>query len=622
MRLPITLLLAFCTLALLTAQTQTVSYDHAVYFASDSHLPSAEQQDLLVDYAARLVSYADYTLSIEAFTDEQGRADYNQALAERRAAAIESFLRDYGVTAVATEVKAYGEGRAHQATTTDEERQTDRRVDLVATVTKWTSADAALTAIQDAQRQTFTIDPTQPETIDGAKGGVFIMDPNSLVDENGNAPVGPVTVELIEAYELPDMLLLGLSTTSGGRNLQTGGMIKLTAEDVNGHALQLKPGGKIASSIPTQNYREDMLLFQGDELDPHAVPTNWAQLDNPVSGSAADFLPANRQRLTEEECRLIVTGKVDKVIRIHGKQGKKKDYWPSIMRHRAGQSLYAWLKANPRPVEPPYPSVADYRMPPRPEVKDTVVESYRPRGMERVFMSKKKRDQKTAAMQNNAVRRYARKQKQYDRHVAYRNSLPSRNAAARRQFVQDSIVYVGKLEDRRQKAINTLTQLEYALEKYQFERYQAYREAKLKAFEANLLASGDLTDRGYDIKRYFFNLTNLGWANCDIFEPEEEKVQVLAALDTQLPDTRVLLIPAGRNSVLSYSLGKDGVWRNGGIPVGLAYQVISYEVQDGQLVLAHARESAAAEGTVTHLVYEPVALTDLRRRLTSLMGSK
>ncbi|MEO0734458.1 MAG: OmpA family protein, partial [Bacteroidota bacterium] len=217
MRLFPTLLFLFLTVTVF-GQTDTREVRQSLYFASASDQLDAAATAELTTFAQNLLAYADYRLSVAAYTDEQGTDTYNASLARRRAVTVETALAKLLVRSTATEVIAYGESQARQATTDDTERRQDRRVDLVATVTLWESAAQAIaTARQEQQQQITLANPGQRQSIQGKNGGVFLVEANSLVRPDGSPAVGPVTVELIETYDMAEMIIAGLTTTEGDR---------------------------------------------------------------------------------------------------------------------------------------------------------------------------------------------------------------------------------------------------------------------------------------------------------------------------------------------------------------------------------------------------------------------
>lgn len=144
---------------------------------------------------------------------------------------------------------------------------------------------------------------------------------------------------------------------------------------------------------------------------------------------------------------------------------------------------------------------------------------------------------------------------------------------------------------------------------------------KIKALEESLVNAKDLTGQESGLNRYFFNLTKLGWANCDMFSGEEDRVELLASIPESNPAAKVMLLPDSRRSVIAYNYLEEGNWETPGIPRSMGYQVIAYQVCNGQLVMAHKRVNAARENFIEALEYQPVAVADLRAKLAELVGS-
>lgn len=81
----------------------------AIYFAfDDSSVPAAAFETLRA-HANHLKANAGAKLRLEGHGDERGTREYNVALGERRAQAVEKFLRVQGVSASQIETVSYGE---------------------------------------------------------------------------------------------------------------------------------------------------------------------------------------------------------------------------------------------------------------------------------------------------------------------------------------------------------------------------------------------------------------------------------------------------------------------------------------------------------------------------------
>lgn len=71
------------------------------------------------------------TVLVEGFTDSTGAATHNQALSERRATAVRSALQEMGVARERVAIRGYGETYPVAANDTAQNRQLNRRVEIV-----------------------------------------------------------------------------------------------------------------------------------------------------------------------------------------------------------------------------------------------------------------------------------------------------------------------------------------------------------------------------------------------------------------------------------------------------------------------------------------------------------
>jgi TonB family protein len=120
--------------------------------------------------------------------------------------------------------------------------------------------------------QYFTIHPEKDTVLKGSQGTEIIIPANSFSHANGNPVQKNIKIALQEFYTIPEMIFAGLSTTSNGNPLETGGMIHLQAlaED---EPLQLKPGKEITLKFPYTDQKENMQLFTGNQTADGTV--NW-----------------------------------------------------------------------------------------------------------------------------------------------------------------------------------------------------------------------------------------------------------------------------------------------------------------------------------------------------------
>ncbi|MGB6451322.1 MAG: OmpA family protein [Steroidobacteraceae bacterium] len=102
-----------------------------VLFSSGGSSLKVGSSDNLTRLAAFLVHYPDRTATIEGYTDSLGGADYNQALSQRRADSVKSYLVRKGVDS--DRLTASGEGDSSPVADNDSAsgRQQNRRVEVI-----------------------------------------------------------------------------------------------------------------------------------------------------------------------------------------------------------------------------------------------------------------------------------------------------------------------------------------------------------------------------------------------------------------------------------------------------------------------------------------------------------
>ncbi|MFN2317109.1 MAG: OmpA family protein [Gemmatimonadales bacterium] len=103
-----------------------------ILFASGSDRLRPESTPVLGEIVGMLQEHRDLRLRIEGHTDDVGEEAFNQALSERRAAAVKAWLMADGqIAADRLEIAGFGESRPAVPGTTPEARQQNRRVELV-----------------------------------------------------------------------------------------------------------------------------------------------------------------------------------------------------------------------------------------------------------------------------------------------------------------------------------------------------------------------------------------------------------------------------------------------------------------------------------------------------------
>lgn len=249
----------------------------SVFFETDRAELSPQARQTLDLLAPILLSAADYQVNIEAFTDDRGTADYNDRLAAERAAAVQDYLAGMGLIADKTVVKNWGKRLA--TNTSEEGRQQNRRVDVQLSTLAFDDFLSLQTRLSANTRQVMRLQNDQEQTVTAARGTLVVVPAKAFVFEDGSIPKKPVDLIVQEAFDPSDFIFHNLTTTSGGRILQTGGMVSVTAQS-DGRALRLADGVSLTVSIP-----------DGGSFDP-AMELFYAQ---PTANGGVDWQQAGQK---------------------------------------------------------------------------------------------------------------------------------------------------------------------------------------------------------------------------------------------------------------------------------------------------------------------------------------
>ncbi len=116
----------------------------------------------------------------------------------------------------------------------------------------------------DKKPQIFTIQANRDTTIFCNEGTTIKIRANSFTVEKTEEEITRnIQIAVKEYYKMSDIILSGLTTTSGDKILETGGMIHISASSDNQNCM-IKPGNSIEIGFPFSNRKEDMDLFYGE----------------------------------------------------------------------------------------------------------------------------------------------------------------------------------------------------------------------------------------------------------------------------------------------------------------------------------------------------------------------
>lgn len=113
-----------------TAANKAFLAKRVVHFNYDSSELSNEDYQTLQAHAQFLMANANSKVALTGHTDERGTREYNMALGERRAKAVESFLITNGVNATQLEAVSYGKEMPINAGHDENAWKENRRVEI------------------------------------------------------------------------------------------------------------------------------------------------------------------------------------------------------------------------------------------------------------------------------------------------------------------------------------------------------------------------------------------------------------------------------------------------------------------------------------------------------------
>ena len=107
-----------------------VTFDSGLLFAfnSDDLTPAMKTQ--LTEFAGTLQTYDETYILIDGHTDSKGAESYNLNLSERRASAVNEYLKSKNVSSTRLGTRGFGESQPVSSNNTENGRQQNRRVEV------------------------------------------------------------------------------------------------------------------------------------------------------------------------------------------------------------------------------------------------------------------------------------------------------------------------------------------------------------------------------------------------------------------------------------------------------------------------------------------------------------
>lgn len=558
---------------------------YTLYFDFNQHQLSAQAEQALQQLLNQVQDLDEYTIQIEAHTDDKGTQSYNRRLAQNRAQTVSRFLEREGLVVESSNVMHFGEDRPAYSNDEEMGRQLNRRVDVIVSTVLLNGLDDLMAKLRGNSQQTFTIDPNETNQLTADNGTQIWIPAASFQLKDGSLPAGPIDIVIEEHYSKSGMLANELSTHSGDQMLETGGMIYIGAES-NGQPLDMREGAALTLGMPTAKQQEGMQLFDAQ--------TN-------ASGRPVDWVPTGQDFARSQKEALLIPPRPQYPLYIN---------WRTPVRRN-------W-KTQPNPPAPI--NVATYRAPKKPVLENV---QYNPPFMKKLFMGKKKIAEKKQAIYEAQIARYHKNMMNYEKRllayekakIAYEKKKKAYDWA---YGTWDGIAVGDSLE---------FSQMHYHLESVFRQRSREIYQARLTewlstkdsimtAYYDAQLDNGQLTMDG--LSYYFYKVEKPGWINCDRFYnvPQEEKM-ALAIRDTDYEEEKVFVIFKDINSMMRLYYKQGDQYVQNDVPKHAEVKIIALKVDNGMPSMA-VLDTKIGEEPVIDLKYEACKIKDIKEVLASI----
>jgi hypothetical protein len=561
----------------------------SVYFDTDRSDIREDARHVLDEVVRLADEYSDYRIELRAHTDSRGSTPYNDQLATQRAASVGAYLGGHGIQTEKTTLLAFGELNPAFSNEDDAGRQKNRRVDVVVSGYQWASTEELFSVLSPESANTFHFAADTYVELQGEQGTRIWVGANAFEFADGQGTPEEIEFHLKECYRTSDMILAGLGTSSDGRILETGGMLKIEAR-ADGKQLKLKDGSNLIVSLPAEILKEDMQLFT-------AVPNEEGGVDN-WQATGQDYRPSLADMLDLPPRPL-------------------RPYFSFI------PPLYK-PDLSGKPVPPPAPKKPVLPRKPR---RESV--RYNPGLVKRVLEGKKNIEERVEAIFEKQMEVYTERMERYEQHmIDYQQALIDHKTALE-THAETVKEWEAGLEKERQRYLKGGDLFEAAMAKQKaefalkqkallkkYEAWQKLRDEKIAAFEASFEKMGTISSTA-DLNRYFYQVSDLGWINCDRFRnvPTDQRRQ-LAFDRTQDVDEKIYVVFRDMDSVLKAYPAVD-YWKTNAVPAGAAIRVVGVKVENGKALLA-VEDTEVGDSEKYVLDYRPARLQEIRKALEML----
>lgn len=518
----------------------------SVYFETDKHELSEVAQLELIQFIKENVKGKDYELLVQGHADKRGDLIYNDALSMRRANKVKKLISTNGISDDLIELSFYGERNPFGKSNSQKHLSQNRRVDVILHIYEFNTIAELQAALKENSVSEFEVNTSTKSILKAKNGSKVIIEPNSFVNKSGNRVNEKVKVTITEAIKLEDWVANNLSTESNGQLLESGGMMKITAQTISGDEVDLDPSKPILVSLPNSANQLDQRM----QMFTSSNGANWSAItgNRPLNLSGIEMRPFPKSK----HARLKLTP-------------FEVDY---STKPRRPMKIY-------EPTEPHKPREIDMRW-----------------NIHWYTLNKKKKEQKNIADYHKnldayykRMERFQKKDKKYKiAELDHQKDLMTYEEDLKAWF--DSVEVIREnwkslpVNAQAIREFDSLSNLYSIIHQKQIDDWRAERKVKI----------GEIADKMDDLgitnasalNTYVFTMNTLGWINCDRFinVPQSQKRKIVIA-DADTTSKKVLLVLKNMNSSMSLTK-KGGEYVNNQIPKNEEVMVFSFKVVDGK----------------------------------------
>ena len=445
-----------------------------------------------------------------------------------------------------------------------------------------TTTDISLSDVYkhfEKKPQLFSIRTDRDTTIICKEGTMIQINANSFISENtGNQISGTVQLKVKEYYNISDMIFANLTTTSGGKILETGGMLNISATN-NSENCILKPGSDIKIGFPYSGKKEDMALFYGDVTN-DLIDWKLANMtDDVVIQEDLTMITVAPETESTSEIYLIV----EEIPEFPGGDLAMRrflvengGYPTSMLNKEIEGKVYVTF-------------VVDY------EGNTTNIRIAK--GLDETL------DKVAVYVVSNFPKWKPGRQRGRPVNVSY--TVPVVFSAKKGELTNTEIDKAKKLED-------ILKSFKYDNESAKY----LSNSDKLRKLEEKIKSENYKETTVSEVNRYIFSTTQLGWLNCDRFLKENRKLTELFILNENSGNTIVNVIFHRFKSLVPGDIESEKVvFRN--IPEGEMVTIVGIKADESKILFS-VTEYAVTEKKEVTLDFQQVTLELLKKEMEKL----